>query len=527
MKKVDEATGMTIEVPSNTAIRSKFPYPGFWAAVYPNLTNAITTHALPSQGRAEIDRALSMLIKMMNGEQAVILTERVYYIGELMELNNTLPVEGRAGMTLGYVRASKDGGRMEVAAKIFEAPIRAILAQSSGKTMAENSMSTLLNEQSSYKKQLERLTVQLRDLEQGANSREFLNQMSKSIEESENRVLAIQKEIDIRQNQIEVLMKQRVQFDKTKKQHDTDGAEVNRLRLMISNSNNNNTRAAATAALAPVLDRYNSAGQWLKRTAFSVSDSVLKDLETLQSQRTKELNQLQSEIVQQINEFNRLTTHYHQSVTQGQKVWAEMQATINHLQGLESNISNASSAMNNFTEIETNKLARIWVSHIASCRVELEQLLFKAKANEMGAIQGSPKAILAEPLVDPGQLKDHEDFTEAVYMIMDALPDEEVELLEEIGRLGLAMSYVPGGARVLALSELRKSKRIVAYRNLIEEILSQGQKLDTDSKFSTFDIGLPGLGPFIFENSDDLAEVRELLRHLADSRLNYKYGGGN
>ena len=89
------------------------------------------------------------------------------------------------------------------------------------------------------------------------------------------------------------------------------------------------------------------------------------------------------------------------------------------------------------------------------------------------------------------------------------------------------MNYVPGAGRIMALGEMRKSDRLVAYRNLVEEILSQGQKLSPDDKYTAFDIGIPGLGPFVFENDEDLAEVRQLLRHLTDSRLNFKYGGEN
>ena len=131
--------------------------------------------------------------------------------------------------------------------------------------------------------------------------------------------------------------------------------------------------------------------------------------------------------------------------------------------------------------------------------------------------------MLAEPLVDPADLKDYQDYLEALSIIEPVLTGEEYDLIEEIGRLGLSMAYVPGDARILALKEMRKSQRIVAYRNLIEEILSQGQKLDDESRLAAFDIGGAQL---VFENDSDLAEVKELLRHLADSRLNFKYGGG-
>lgn len=223
-----------------------------------------------------------------------------------------------------------------------------------------------------------------------------------------------------------------------------------------------------------------------------------------------------------------MATTYNTAVTNGKAVWAEMTAESNRIDTLTSSISNAETAMGAFTDVEASKLVRIWVAHLSQCRIEVERLLFEAKAIEVGAISGSPTPMLAESLVDPGMLKDYEDYIEALDMIGDALTDEEYELVEQIGRLGLSMNYVPGASRILALVDMRKSSRLVAYRNLVEEILSQGQKLSPSDKYEAFDF-IPGYGPFtfVFENDEDLAEMKKLLEHLADSRLNFKYGGGN
>jgi predicted nucleic acid-binding Zn-ribbon protein len=523
MKKVDEATGMIIEVPNTTAIRSKFPYPGFWAAVYPNLSSAIRQHALPSSNRSEIDSALKMLIDMMNGEQAVILTERVYYIGEVMDLNYSLPIEGRAGNGLGYIRASADGGRMAVAAKLFEAPIKAILAQSMGKTTSEQSLTSLMNERNSYKAELERLTIQLRDLEKGASSRSALEGMSIELEKLQNQVLHCENAIATREQQIAEISIMRQEYDRVKGQHDKDAAEINNLRRSIANANSNEMRAAAQATLAPVQKRYENSGLWLQRTALVSDNRVLKDLQRLQSNQKSELKQLKNTVKTLYDDFYYASVNYEQAVTEGQQVWSRMQQVSNHLQSMESNLANAQSALSTFTELETSKLTRIWVAHLADCRLEVEALLFKAKANEMGAIQGSPTPRLAESFVNQALLTDHNDFLSALMDIEPVITSEEYDLLEEIGRLGLSMAYVPGDARILALKELRKSQRIVVYRNLIEEILSQGQKMDDETRIATFNAGF---AQFVFENDNDLAEVKELIRHLTDSRLGYKYGEG-
>jgi len=113
---------------------------------------------------------------------------------------------------------------------------------------------------------------------------------------------------------------------------------------------------------------------------------------------------------------------------------------------------------------------------------------------------------------------------DALSMIGDALTSTEYDLVDQIGRLGLSMSYVPGAGRIMALKDLSQRQRTQAYRNLVEEILSQGQKLGEDER--EFTLKAAGLSLFTLRNSDDLKEVKELVQHLADSKLNLKYGGG-
>ena len=47
--------------------------------------------------------------------------------------------------------------------------------------------------------------------------------------------------------------------------------------------------------------------------------------------------------------------------------------------------------------------------------------------------------------------------------------------------------------------------------------------MDDETRIATFNAGF---AQFVFENDSDLAEVKELIRHLTDSRLGYKYGEG-
>ncbi len=528
MKKVDSATGMTIEVPASMTVRSKFPYPGFWSAAYPQLVQAIQKHALPNENRSAISEALTNLINLSNGEQAIILSERIWYIGELMELNNTLPVIGRSGMSLGYINESADGGRMQVAARLFEQPIRAILAQTSSKTTATNEVSNLLNEHTQYRRELEKLTRELRSVEKDASTRELIAIDAKRGPTMAAQIIQCEKELEARNMRIQEMINFRTYYSEVKKEHDKNSAEVERLQRMVKNYQNSNSpqnAAAASNALGPLLNRVQSSGLWLRKSAGSVDNLVLKDLQNIQNRQSAQLQKLQSDYSKWEQSHSNAVNKYNNAVTKARGIWSEMKTVTNHIQSMESNISNAQNAMSGFTELESSKLTRIWVEHISSCRTELEALLFRAKANAMGAIEGSPTAMMAEPLVDPRDVKDYEEFIDALNMIGDMLDDMEYELIEEIGRLGLSMGYVPGASRILALSELRRTNRIVAYRNLIEEILSQGQKLSDEERFATLDV--IGNGTIFIESDKDLVEVKELLRHLADSRLNFKYGGGN
>jgi len=527
MKKVDSATGMTIEVPESMAIRSKFPYPGFWGAVYPGLARAIKEHALPNENHSVINDALTTLIEVINGEQAVILTDRIWYIGELLNTNNTLAIEGRAGGALSYIRESKDGGRMAVAARVFEKPMRAVIQQSQGQMRAGNEMSSLLNQHDNSENRLQSLTRQLEQIEERvwspteiteseAQGKQLFNQAKRAEEERENTAQRIREMEAFRNN-----------FHSVKAEYDAEVAEIRKMQnqIQIAQETNNPSAEAFSRRLAPVMQRARGKGEWLSRVAASADDGVLRDMQRLQQIRSNEATELASNYESWMSNHQNQVEAYENAVIEGRGVWAEMTQVTNHLNSMQSNITNAQTAMASISNVEASQLARIWVAHLKECRDEVERLLFEAKAAEMGAVTGSPKALLADEMVQPGVLKDYEEFIDALNMIGDALDDEEYDLIEEIGRLGLSMAYVPGASRVLALSELRKSRRLVAYRNLIEEILAEGQKLGPEEKHKIFDIGLPGFGPFVFEDDEDLAEVKELLRHLDVSRLNFTYGG--
>jgi hypothetical protein len=520
MKKVDSATGMTIEVPEDMNVRAKFPYPGFWAAANPNLVRSVQQNVLPNENMSVVSNGMNALVDLANGEHAVILTERIWYIGELMNKNSELAIQGRAGSALGYIQENRDGGRMAVAARIFDKPLRALIQQGMSVTQSQNAMSNLLNEQTHHKNNLERLARQLDTIEKSVWTPTELKEYQRTGADFESKLVHAQNEYNELTLRIAELEKFRTHFSTVKKQYESEVSEIRRLQSQIQTSQTRgNAAEQVSRILAPIMKRAKATGVWLSKAAASADMKVLNDMKALLQIRAREVNQLETEVAKYQATYTKEAQAYENAVAEGRGVWQEITQITNHLNSMSSNITNAQNAMSTFSNVEASQLTRIWVEHLTNCRRELEQLLFESKANAMGAVTGSPRALMADNLVQPGTLKDYEDFVDALDMIGDALENEEYDLMEEIGRLGLAMGYVPGGSRVLALSELRKSNRVVAYRNLIEEILSQGQKISEEAKREL------GIGPFVFESDSDLVEVKELLRHLTDSKLNFKYGG--
>ena len=166
-KIVNDATGAIIEYPGPINMRSPFPYPGYWSAVYPSMISLLKEHAdsLRNTPDAIVKQAFDQAVAMANGEFASILTNRLWEIGELMTLNPQLRVQGRAGTALGFVPETAYGGKDAVAARVFEVPVAALVQQASMNTMAQNSAQAIINEATMHRQKLHNLNLSLAELE--------------------------------------------------------------------------------------------------------------------------------------------------------------------------------------------------------------------------------------------------------------------------------------------------------------------------------------------------------------------------
>lgn len=520
MKKSNEATGMIIEVPDSMNYKTKFPYPGFWTGVYPGLLPAIMQHTrLNRQPKAVVSDALDRSIQILNGEYAIFLTEKMWKVGELLNLNSNLPIQGKTGSALDYIKSSPDGGRMEIAAKVFEPALSHLINQNSGVSNSEVNLQQFSNELSQLRNQQIRLNTSLAQIE-AATPREI-------------EVVEKERECQARSRRVEVLADELNQLQTTITALQANDAELKAMerelrqlngerKMLEANMSSNNAQRYAN-----VKQRIENIGQVLTKS--NLNTGVIRDYQNLIAYKQNEYNQESQGYNKCVQEALQMRNAYTNGVKEGQAIWFQIKNTNAQIEAASNSVSKAQNSLSLFSTDDTRNLVKVWAAHLSASTSEIEGGLFKSKYEATVAVSGMPQAMLAESLpIDPSVIRDFEDYNSALTDIADKISNEEYDLLDEIGRLGLAMSYVPGPARLTAIKGMRKRSRYLAYRNLIEEILSQGQKLDTRTQMELLNLGIgPADVQIGIQTTDELMEMRELIRHLADSRLNFKYGGAN
>jgi len=135
-----------------------------------------------------------------------------------------------------------------------------------------------------------------------------------------------------------------------------------------------------------------------------------------------------------------------------------------------------------------------------------------AQERAIGA-QGS--SIYMQKAISASKIAEMESFLTSIDSVSDYLDSDEIEVLEQIARLGTMMNYLPGTARVMALRDMSYKQRKDAYKNMIDEMLEFGVRDPSGTQQeSTLKIG-----PIEIGKSEPLNEVAELLEHLADTLM--------
>jgi predicted nucleic acid-binding Zn-ribbon protein len=521
MKKSDSATGMIIDVPESMTYQSKFPYPGFWSGAYPLLLQSLLENtSLGKQNKALVNDALNASINLLNGEYAIFLTEKMWALGELLNLNPFLPIQGNV-KTLGYVKEAPDGGRMQVAAMLFEPAITAMLNQHVGVSSSQSNVTMFSNELANLRAEQLRLNTRLAELEASTPSQMDVVQQERVCNQLKQMLGVLGSEVSSIEAKVQGLAggadeKKRLELEFTELQ--------NQVALIQRKIAVGTDTQSDRMMLGKIKSRMENLGLALQKGQYG-NAGLEGDYRILLDYKRKEFVQTEAELQRCSAEATRMRNAYADGIREGQDVWNRIKTLTLQIEGSQASINKARNSVTMFSNEDSRNLVKVWVAHLSDARVGLEGALFQAKYLATSAISKNPRAMLAESLaIDPAVIRDYEDYNAAVTDIADAISNSEYDLLEQIGRLGLSMKYIPGSARVIALGDMRESERITAYRNMVEEILAQGQRLSADESNNLLSVGIGDLGIKI-QATNELKEVKELLRHLADSRLNFKYGG--
>ena len=546
MKKMDEAIGMTIEVPEGTA-QGRFPYYGFWSNYSNQIAKEISRTVSASQG--DITAALNQIIELVNGPYRVLLADKIWRIGETLDLNPMIAVTGRHGGGIRQVPVSPDGGRLAFAAHTFEKPVKIVLETA---RQLSNTSASLVNLDKIVRDatgDVNRLNIEILALQGKLPTNNQITQLESSIKGYRIHVHQAKVECDNATASYESLSQGMNDYARLKnemhqmvREKETIGRDIqNKIRRSKSlrtksygsiTTNEglmalrNQTQALANRNMQ-LHQRISNLGLHLEKL-HSEGDQkrLLSTLKTTKRMCEQRLRTLSHQLGQLEHELGRVMDE--KAMIEAAIVDAEEMLRIKSLDAdaASRKLNNARSVASNTMTFNAEDVVKVFADHLTSVQMDVERYLFENLRAAQSAISSSPTAMEAAYVVSPEVVRDYEAFLSALDMIGDAIDNDEYDLLQKIAKFGASQSYVPGSARVMALIDMNRSDRLVAYRNMIEEILANGTTAmprEEPGLSANFSVGNFSLK---FDFSRPLDELETLVNHLANSGLEFQYQGG-
>ena len=550
MKKIDEATGLTIEIPSGE-VRGNFPYYGFWANQAPQLVKNIMERGQINASASDINNALMQLIELVNGPYRVLLADRLWKIGETISLNGNISLSGYHGGNIRRVADAPDGGRSQFAAFTFEKPVKMILESSTHLMRSQSSLANIESTVRNGNAEIQRLNVELIALEAKKPSKNQMGQIQTNL-----RGLALQ----IQKTQHELkegvktlkMMRTRIaeygglenEMKKMSLEKESVGRQLqqtlNRLQAMenlqpagsitqhSAEMNNLSNKASQLGNRNMALhQRLSNLGLQLERYRSTSNEKAeVRQVEAAVNLNTQRLTALS-------NQYEGLVVEERRLIAESEEISRAIQETSSYLRDrtriVESarlQLENARATAADIPAFRAEDVVKVFGGHLTDVQRDVERYLFKNLKLAQAAISGRPTPLQAEYILDPATVKDYEDFLSALDMISDAIDEEEYDLLEKIAKLGASQQYVPGGNRVMALLDMNRTDRNEAYRNMIEEILTEGVSAARPDSSGAGVISV-GNDSIKFDFSRPLVELESLVNHLSNSGLEFQFRGRN
>lgn len=526
MRKLDYATGVTLEVPSEAPPLGQFPYPGFWAEIVNQIPAVLTQRGRTGGNRYQIAQSITHVANLANGAYKITVEEKLWRIGEIMRLNQFVSAHGDGGSTLGYVGSGPAHGRVQVAAIAFEPMITAVMQKASASAEAQGDLQTATAQYQTKLEQMRGLMEQLASIEAAQVDHGTVRQMQTEYTTTVRTVETLTGQIAQLEERISMAVQARQAISQMSSEIETMTVEHNAILSHISKIQAMLNSAAATNNTGQIrkyeqeLTRLNVKNQSLKQRI----ENLGVRLHRMLGQQTNEENQraiLQDKKAQlrisqtTANQLANQLEQIAQAATQaqaGHEAYTNQVATLTaETNALANQISNAQATVEAAALDNEVELMRVWVSHLSGVYRDTEAYMFE-NLRRAAAAATSPPGSMGEYAVDAVVIAQMEDFLSAV----DAVPGldrDEKGVLEQIARFGASQSYVPGAARVIALSDMTQAARIRAYRAMVDEIVSQGaENQSLETRKAAFK-----LGPIRIGTTEPLHEVQELLKHLTDA----------
>lgn len=273
--------------------------------------------------------------------------------------------------------------------------------------------------------------------------------------------------------------------------------------------------------------RLSNLGLQLERYKSSSNEQA----EVRQVQTAVRLNQ--QRLTALSNQYQELVQEESRLMAESEEISRAIQDTSSYLrdktrivESARQQLENARATAASIPSFRADDVVKVFGGHLTDVQRDVERYLFKNLKLAQAAISGRPTPLQAEYILDPSTVKDYEDFLTALDMISDAIADDEYDLLEKIAKLGASQQYVPGGARVMALLDMNRTDRNEAYRNMIEEILTEGVSAARPDSSGAGVISL-GNDSIKFDFSRPLVELESLVNHLSNSGLEFQFRGRN
>ena len=552
MKKIDNATGLTIEIPSGE-VRGNFPYYGFWAEQAPRLVKNMKDRGKINASESDITFALTQLMELINGPYRVLLADRLWKIGETISLNGNISLTGYHGGAIRIVQEAPDGGKSQFAAFTFEKPVKMILDSSTHHLRSQSSLANIASTVQNGNAEIQRLNIELIALESKKPSTHQISQIQTNLRGLTMQIQQIQHELQEGEktaahleNRLQEYGSLAQEMKSMSLEKETVGRQLQQTLNRLQALENLQPAGSITQHSAEMNTLSNKASQLGNRNMQlhqRLSNlGIQLERERTTSNSKAEVRQVQAAVRMNRQRLTAVTNQYQGLLAEEQRTLAEINEINNAIQETSSylrtkvrivesartQLENARSTAANIPAFRAEDIVKVFGGHLTDVQRDIERYLFKNLQLSQAAISGrATSRMVGENIVSAETVKDYEAFLTAMDDIGDALGDDEYDLVEKIAKFGASQEWVPGATRVMALLDMSRTERTEAYRNMIEEILTEGVSAQTVEStgaglIANFSAGNMNIK---FDFSRPLNELESLVNHLSNSGLEFQFKG--